>query len=577
MQHAAEPMAEMGERQTKQGGAGSSRMTATIVRWAAIAAGALGLLLAMGALPIKDGILAMEGWLQAFGLLGPVLYALIYAAAVVVFAPGLPLTVAAGIIFGGFFPQPWGILFATAVVVIGSNTGAASAFLIGRYLARDRVAAMAKQSGKFAAIDRAIQEGGWKIVALLRLSPAVPFNLQNYLYGLTPIRFWTCVATSIVAMLPGTFVYVYTGYLIRAGASASAQGGETNWGQLAMLVTGLIATFAVVIYIGMLAFRMLKQYRPELAESEQGENTQMAQEQPSKPVKWRGTVLTALVGLALLVGGCVAQANKGAIRGSLLGLFGPPAATLTEAYEPRPEGPSFDHSPWDAIVSQHVDERGLVDYPAIAENREALDAYIQKVANAPFDQMGRNEKLALLVNAYNAFTIELILDNYQTVKDADNGIKAIGDPWSGRTWDIGGHEWTLNEIEHEQIRPKFKDARIHFVLVCAAIGCPPLRTEAYTADQLEQQFEDQAKYVHNHDRWFRYDRQANSVHLTELYNWYGGDFKQMAGSVLKYAAQYNAPLKAALDAGNKPTTEWIDYDWSLNSQAHASRLGEDEK
>ena len=112
----------------------------------------------------------------------------------------------------------------TIIVSLASTTGAALAFVIARYLARDSVARWVRRSPRFEAIDRAIGEEGWKIVALLRLSPAVPFNLQNYLYGLTKIRFWPCVLTSWAAMLPGTLMYVYLGVVGRAGLEAASGG-----------------------------------------------------------------------------------------------------------------------------------------------------------------------------------------------------------------------------------------------------------------------------------------------------------------------------------------------------------------
>jgi hypothetical protein len=240
---------------------------------------------------------------------------------------------------------------------------------------------------------------------------------------------------------------------------------------------------------------------------------------------------------------------------------GPPAAQLQEAYEPNPEGPTFNHSQLDAVVHEHVDADGWVDYAALAAEPGELDAYIAALAEAPFDELGRNEKLALLINAYNAFTLRLILDYYPLASIRDI---ASDQRWDGRTWNLGGQEWTLNEIEHEQIRPKFQEPRIHFAVNCASIGCPPLRVEAYVAVRIDEQLQDQMEYTHSHDRWLRVDAEQNTVYLTKLYDWYGGDFEQVADSVEAYAAKYSEPLRAALDSGRKPKTEWLDYDWTLN-------------
>ena len=170
-------------------------------------------------------------------------------------------------------------------------------------------------------------------------------------------------------------------------------------------------------------------------------------------------------------------------------------------------------------------------------------------------------------NAYNAFTLRLILDYYPI-----KSIKDIPGPkrWDDQRWKIGPLKLSLNQIEHEQVRPHFKEPRIHFALVCAAVGCPPLHHTAYVADQLETQLDRQARIVHNQDRWFQFSPQdPSTVSLTSLYNWYGGDFEQTAGSVLDYAAHYVPALKQAMDAGKKPKILWLHYDWALNSRANA--------
>jgi hypothetical protein len=139
--------------------------------------------------------------------------------------------------------------------------------------------------------------------------------------------------------------------------------------------------------------------------------------------------------------------------------------------------------------------------------------------------------------------------------------------WEAERWNIAGHTWSLDQIEHEQIRAKFKAPNYHFAAVCAAVGCPPLRTEPYTGDKLERQLKDQAQTVHtNGSRWFQYDRSSNVLHLTPLYKWYRGDFEQVSGDILIHAAQYNETLAAALENDNRHDVRWLNYDWSLNDQ-----------
>jgi hypothetical protein len=245
--------------------------------------------------------------------------------------------------------------------------------------------------------------------------------------------------------------------------------------------------------------------------------------------------------------------------------LGPPEVVLREAYEEKSDGPTFEHSALDELLKAHVDADGWVDYEGLKRDGAKLDAYIAAVATAPFDDMGRSQKLALLLNAYNAFTLRLILDYYPVASIQD--IPAAK-RWDDVRWQVGPHRWSLSQIEHEQIRPKFREPRIHFALVCAAVGCPKLRNEAYHADRVGEQLEDQTRYVHGHDRWFRFEPDAGAVHLTRLYLWYGGDFRQVAGSVPKFAARYSSELKQALDAGRAPKVEWLPYDWALNSQSN---------
>lgn len=187
-----------------------------------------------------------------FGVWAPVVFGLIYAVAVVFLVPGSALTLAAGALFG--------IGVGTIVVTIGANAGAAAAFWIARRLGRGAVEKRIRSDPRFEAIDRAVGAEGWKIVALLRLSPVVPFVFQNYLYGLTRIGFWPCSAATLVAMLPGTFLYTYIGYLGRAGGDAAAGGVSRSKtpAEWVIIAAGLIATAIATIYVSRLAGKALR-------------------------------------------------------------------------------------------------------------------------------------------------------------------------------------------------------------------------------------------------------------------------------------------------------------------------------
>ncbi|TDJ70961.1 MAG: TVP38/TMEM64 family protein [Planctomycetota bacterium] len=203
-------------------------------------------------LPLKQWIADMQGWLDGFGPWGLAIFALIYVAAAMLFVPGVAITLAAGALFG----FGWG----TAMVSVSSTTAAALAFLIGRYLARSAIERKAAANPRFRAIDRAIGQNGWKVIALLRLVPLIPFSLSNYIYGLTAIRFWPYVLASWVAMLPTTCMYVYFGHVAAAGLSdAGGEGGSMSAGKLALMVVGGVALVLVTLYIARLARRALSE------------------------------------------------------------------------------------------------------------------------------------------------------------------------------------------------------------------------------------------------------------------------------------------------------------------------------
>lgn len=203
-------------------------------------------------LPVGEWLEAFNQWVGDLGAVGLVVFALVYVAATVLLLPGAILTVGAGFAFG----LGWGFV----VVSAGSTIGAALAFLIGRFLARDRIEAMTSQAPKFRSVDRAIGQKGAKLIMLLRLSPLIPFNLSNYFYGLTAVRFWPYVMASWIGMMPGTLLYVYLGTLGRVGVEAAAgtESGRTplEW---TLLAVGLAATLCVTVWVSKIARRALKE------------------------------------------------------------------------------------------------------------------------------------------------------------------------------------------------------------------------------------------------------------------------------------------------------------------------------
>jgi len=189
-----------------------------------------------------DGIAGLGPW-------GPVLFAVLYVAASVLFLPGSVLTLGAGAVFG--------LVEGAIVVSISATLGATAAFLVGRYLARGWVAKRIEGNPKFKAIDEAVAREGWKIVGLTRLSPAFPYALLNYAFGLTRVSLRDYVLASWIGMMPGTVMYVYLGSLAGHLAGAGRGGAARTPAEWALYAVGLLATVAVTVYVTRIARRAL--------------------------------------------------------------------------------------------------------------------------------------------------------------------------------------------------------------------------------------------------------------------------------------------------------------------------------
>jgi uncharacterized membrane protein YdjX (TVP38/TMEM64 family) len=210
------------------------------------------LFLAMRFLPVQQWLGSFNDWVGHMGVAGVFVFIVVYAVATVLLAPGSILTIGAGFAFGlwkGFL-----------AVSVGATLGASLAFLVARFIARDKIAAIAHRNEKFRNIDGAIGKQGAKLIFLLRLSPVIPFNLSNYLYGLTAVRFWPYVLASWIGMMPGTFLYVYIGTAGKAAVSAAAgaEAMKRGWQYWTFLSVGLAATVIVTIWVTKIARNALK-------------------------------------------------------------------------------------------------------------------------------------------------------------------------------------------------------------------------------------------------------------------------------------------------------------------------------
>ena len=230
--------------------------------------------------------------------------------------------------------------------------------------------------------------------------------------------------------------------------------------------------------------------------------------------------------------------------------------------------PSFDHTAFDRLLTRHVDQGGLVDYAAF-EDEPAFDEYLSRLASADVEALDADARLALWINAYNAWTIELINreDRPESIKDINKtlGFIPTGGAWRVRFAEVAGETWTLDEIEHEVIRERFDEPRIHFALVCAAIGCPPLRAGAYTGGQLDRQLDEQARaFLLDSPGKNRVDAESARVHLSPIFDWYEEDFGDGREDLGRYLAQWFEGDEAELLRSGDFRVDYTDYDWSLN-------------
>ncbi len=192
-------------------------------------------------------------WIAGLGPLAPIAFIIIYVIACVLLLPGSILTIGAGAVFGLL----WGSIYSS----IAATLGATAAFLVGRYLARDWVARKIEGNVKFKAIDDAVAREGWKIVGLTRLSPVFPFNLLNYVYGLTKVSLRDYFLASWIGMMPGTVLYVYIGSLGGDLARSATMGGETmtlSTASWIVNIMGFLATLLIAVYVARIGAHALR-------------------------------------------------------------------------------------------------------------------------------------------------------------------------------------------------------------------------------------------------------------------------------------------------------------------------------
>lgn len=242
---------------------------------------------------------------------------------------------------------------------------------------------------------------------------------------------------------------------------------------------------------------------------------------------------------------------------------GPPPTSSPEA---RPAVAGL-HAPFDALLKSHVKD-GVVDYKGLKAREAALDAYLAVLDKTDPASLKREERLALWINAYNAFTLKLILKHTPGI----GSIKDIPDRWNLEDWSVGGKRVSLDHIEHRILR-KMGDPRIHFAIVCASKSCPDLVSEAYVPERLDAQLSAATRrFLADTQKGFRSGMKKGLlggkkpvVHVSKILDWFGEDFGKTEGDRLSWIRPYLPDKEQAfLKEHPDPVLEDLDYDWSLN-------------
>lgn len=270
----------------------------------------------------------------------------------------------------------------------------------------------------------------------------------------------------------------------------------------------------------------------------------------------RGASGRALLALAALLPALACRAPA-ATRAK-----GPVADAVNAALSSGTE--RFDNALWDHLLAEGT-RNGLVDYLYMRDRRDRLEAYLNAVAAAALDRLAPGQLEALLIDAYNATTVLAILDHPKV-----SSIKEIPGVWDRARHRIGGFDLTLDEIEHQILRPFFRDPRLHFVLNCASRSCAPLPAWAIDGDRIEAQLEERATSFLTDPKNVRLER--GGLLLSKYFDWYGSDFtaegwRGAARSVAEYVSRYATAEVAAFirSKRERPAIGFLEYDWSLNS------------
>jgi len=255
------------------------------------------------------------------------------------------------------------------------------------------------------------------------------------------------------------------------------------------------------------------------------------------------------------------------------------------------EGRIFDYTDYATVLKTVVDENAMINYRKLKAQPQQLKAFVSalgKLDRSRYDKWSKKDKIAFWLNAYNGLTLKVIIDNYP-IKSSflksriypKNSIRQISGVWDKITFRVMGRNLTLEHIEHKILRANYNEPGIHMAMVCAAMGCPPLRNEPYTGAKLDEQLDDQTRRFLGHSAKFKINRGEGRLYLSPIFKWFAADFvkkyapgknigrhnKEMS-SVLNYIAPFLSEMKKKYVLAGKYKIKYLDYDWSLNEQGN---------
>jgi hypothetical protein len=280
--------------------------------------------------------------------------------------------------------------------------------------------------------------------------------------------------------------------------------------------------------------------------------------------------------------------SAGPLTWTLLGLAATAAPSAAQ---------SFDHAGFDSLLARYVQD-GRVDYAALKLGRASLDSYLDRVAAVTAEEYASwpsQEQIAYLLNAYNAYVLETVVDRYP-IKGSSflrklsaprrfalpaASIRHVDGAFDGILHKVAGQEITLDGIEHETLRARYTEPRVHFALACAAVSCPPLREEAYRGDRLDAQLDDQGRRFLSDPRLNRFEIERAQVYLSKIFDRCGEDFLQFAGEsgyqgderingVLSFVSRYLLDRVVEFLESGEYQVRFLSFDWTLNDQAIAA-------